>query len=85
MAATKVVKATSNTDFARRVGIHYTMASRIRNGKRMPSAGTLSSVIEAFQIKGKKLDDLMHAVNEGQESFGVWVRANLFEPNAQSH
>lgn len=81
MAATKAI---SNTDFARRVDIHYTMASRIRNGRRMPSAATLSRIQEAFGVKGKKLDSMMTAVAGGQEHFGEWVRANLFVPNAKT-
>lgn len=83
MESTPVIeKAVSNTDFARRVGVHYTMASRIRNGKRMPSSHTLSSICSAFKITGGDQERMMTAVANGSDAFGVWVRENLFIPGA---
>lgn len=76
-------KATSNTDFARRVGVHYTMASRLRNGRRVPSAATLTSIKRAFGIHGADSDAMMLALEEGQESFGKWLRENVFEDSEQ--
>ena len=82
---TRPVKAASNTDFARRVGVHYTMASRIRNGKRMPSSRTLSSIQVAFTIAGKDLQAMMVAVEGGAPTFSAWVRENLFASDAADH
>lgn len=82
MKATPITQAASNTDFARRVGVHYTMASRIRNGKRMPSSHTLSCIQVAFDIQGDALTAMMQAVEGGQVTFGAWVRETLFVPDA---
>lgn len=82
MKKTRIEKAASNTDFARRVGVHYTMASRIRNGKRMPSSRTLSAIQVAFKIQDQDLRSMMTAMEGGTESFSAWVRENLFAPTA---
>lgn len=82
MKKARIEQATSNTDFARRVGVHYTMASRIRNGKRMPSSKTLSAIQVAFDIKGADLQSMMAAMEGGVEKFSAWVRENLFTASA---
>lgn len=82
MRTVQIEPAVSNTDFARRVGIHYTMASRIRNGKRMPSAATLTAIIRAFHISEPLLTSMMNALDGGQDEFGKWIRKNLFVPTA---
>lgn len=82
MRAQAIDRAVSNTDFARRVGIHYTMASRIRNGKRMPSSATLSRIQTSFGVQGDLLKSMMAALDEGQSAFGAWVQEHLFAPNA---
>lgn len=82
--AQAIDRATSNTDFARRVGVHYTMASRIRNGKRMPSSTTLSHIQTAFNIQGDLLKSMMAALDAGQTTFGAWVQEHLFSVNASS-
>lgn len=82
MKSSQIEKAASNTDFARRVGVHYTMASRIRNGKRMPSSHTLSSMQVAFGVQDGDLRSMMKAIEGGQDTFGAWVREHLFIPDA---
>lgn len=83
MKPNTIDRAVSNTDFAKRVGVHYTMASRIRNGRRMPSSHTLSSICSAFNLHGSDQEEMMLAVQEGQSAFGQWVRAKLFIPHAE--
>ena len=82
MKPSTIERAVSNTDFARRVGVHYTMASRLRNGKRMPSSHTLSSICSAFNLRGADQEAMMRAVEAGQTEFGRWVREQLFIPHA---
>lgn len=83
MATPVIKKATSNPDFARRVGIHFTMASRIRNGNRMPSSAVLGRIIQEFGIDGGTLEDFMEAVNQGALSLGAWIDEHLFEGDAE--
>ena len=76
--ADRTVKAVSNADFARRVGIHYTMASRLRNGHRMPSSGLLSAIVEAFHVEGDELGVMHAALGGGPDTFGAWIRDCLY-------
>lgn len=74
----KINKAVSNTDFANRVGVHYTFASRLRNGQRVPSMATVTAIREAFELTGKQTTDMMDAIAQGPSAFGEWVNTNLF-------
>lgn len=76
---TAIVQATSNADFGRRVGIHYTFASRIRNGKRLPSLETITLIQSEFKLSDAETGAMIAAAREGAESFGAWVNENLFE------
>lgn len=40
----------TNSEFAGAVGCHFTTASRIRNGERMPSAAMFARIIEAYGL-----------------------------------
>ena len=75
-------KATSNADFAARVGCHFTMASRIRGGGRLPSAAMLNKIKNAFDLSDHKLAEMMLAHSAGKAAFGQWIRDNLFIPDA---
>lgn len=79
MDAPVIRKAASNPDFARRVGIHFTTASRLRNGDRMPSVACLSRIITAFDLAGSVLEEFMQAAEGGAETLGAWINEHLFE------
>lgn len=76
-----IVKALSNADFGRRVGIHYTHASRLRNGQRLPSVSVLSSVQDAFQLNDKETSEMLEAARD-PEAFGRWIDEHLFDEHA---
>lgn len=67
----------TNDELGRRIGVGHSMASRIRNGKRLPSTGTLHAIHREIGIP---LDELLCAHEEGPDAFGVLVRAWLEEP-----
>jgi transcriptional regulator with XRE-family HTH domain len=71
-------KAVSNADFARRVGVHFTMASRLRNGHRVPSPYTLIKIREAFGLTPLEVDEMLQSCETDQQ-FGTWAREHLFE------
>jgi transcriptional regulator with XRE-family HTH domain len=75
---TMITKAVNNPDFAKRVGIHFTMASRLRNGERMPSTAVLSRIVSAFELTGEDLEAFMRAARD-RRTLGMWIDANLFE------
>jgi transcriptional regulator with XRE-family HTH domain len=69
----------SNHQFAAKVGCNYTMASRLRNGKRTPSAAMLVRICEAFDLdKGEALT----AFSGGREAMAQWLRDEVFEKGA---
>lgn len=65
----------SNYEFGRRVGYHHTMASRIRNGNRLPSVEKLTVIKEEF---GLNLDELVAAHNEGAAAFARLMSREVF-------
>lgn len=68
--------AVSNHQFARRVGCNYTMASRLRNGARTPSAQMLVKICRAFNLDH---GEALKAYGEGREPFAAWLRAKVFD------
>lgn len=58
----------SNNEFARRVGCHYTMASRLRSGQRLPSAALLTRISREFGIPS---EDLLKAREQGTKAFSA--------------
>ena len=68
--------ATTNTEFARKVGVHFTMASRMRNGQRLPSVKTLTKISTEYEIP---LATLIEAYGAGAGSFSALLRDRVFE------
>ena len=71
-------KAVSNADFGRRVGVHYTFASRLRNGQRIPSVETISAIRAAFNLDSATTVAMMDAAAQGSTVYGEWLNSTLF-------
>lgn len=69
----------TNFDFANRVGIHYTMASRLRNGERRPGLTTVISTMRAFGLTGDDVTEWLEAIADGPVASGRWLRENVFD------
>lgn len=65
----------TNDDFAAAVGVHFTTASKLRNGQRKPSLSLLHRIHEAYGIS---LELLVTTANEGAEAFGALLRKRVF-------
>lgn len=74
-----VERKMTNEGFATAVGCHFTMASRLRNGRRLPGLALMAKIKEAFNLP---YDDLMAAYDEGAEAFGRYLRINVFKDAA---
>lgn len=78
----------SNTDtvtleaFADRVGCHFTTASRLRSGDRMPSRELLGRIVEAYGLDKVRTLDLFTAGDASE--FGVYLRDEVFKGQAES-
>lgn len=69
--------AVSNAAFGRAVGVHFTTASRYRNGERVPSTGVALRIAETYEIDPGVV---LRAICEGHEAFGHFMRMNIFGP-----
>ena len=67
----------SNAEFGRAVGVHFTTASRYRNGERVPSTGVAMRIADAY---GLDPGEVLRAIVDGHEAFGHYVRMNIFGP-----
>jgi transcriptional regulator with XRE-family HTH domain len=72
----------TNGEFARRVGCHFTMASRLRNGRRFPSTGMLARMFEEFDIDDENRERLFKILADVSparaDNFGLWMRTVIF-------
>lgn len=61
----------TNDQLGERLGVSHAMASRLRNGKRLPSIRVIDAVHREFGIP---VDDLHGAYLEGSAAFGELLR-----------
>ena len=66
----------SNSEFAQAVGCHFSHASRLRNGLRLPSAPVL---LRIQRVYGLDLQELMDAYAAGADELGRYLRTNVFD------
>lgn len=65
----------TNDAFAQALGIHFSYASRLRSGQRLPSVELLYKISKHFDIP---LEELHRAHKRGAESFGRLLRKRVF-------
>jgi transcriptional regulator with XRE-family HTH domain len=63
-------------EFARRVGISESMASRLRKGDRLPSNALLKRIIDEFSLD---LREALDAFALGRIAFGAYLRRVIFD------
>lgn len=67
----------TNDEFGERVGCHFSMASRLRNGERLPSRELLRRIISAFELNRA---DAYDAYDQGPKAFSKYLRDTVLEP-----
>lgn len=72
----EVIQILTNEQFGEKVGVHFTMASRLRNGMRLPSVNTLRRIVNEFDLS---LDEAVTAHERGSAEFGRFLREKVFE------
>jgi len=65
----------TNAEFARLTGCNYTMASKIRNGARMPSGALFSRIVRVFDLNG---DAAVEAYAGGRSVFSDYIEREVF-------
>lgn len=68
----------TNAEFADAAGVHFTMASRLRNGERRPGVETLCAIIRAYHLTCDQVVDWLAAIEAGPKESGAWLQANIF-------
>lgn len=66
----------TNDEFATRVGCHYSYASRLRRGERMPSVPLLFAIIVEFDLPET---ETLKAFRDGQLAFSAYLRREVFD------
>lgn len=74
---TRSVPAPTLMEFGDAVGVHFTTASRYRNGERVPSTGVAYRIAKYY---GLEPADVLAAIVAGREAFGHFMRMNVFGP-----
>lgn len=67
--------AITNEEFGKRVGCDYTMASKLRNGRQLPSRELLERIVAAYDLDGA---EALNATAQGPETFAVFLRDRVF-------
>lgn len=67
----------TNNEFGDRVGCDFTMASRLRNGERLPSRELLERIVAAYGLDG---NEALAATRAGRSAFKEFLRIKVFEP-----
>lgn len=76
----------TNSEFARRVGCHFTMASKLRNGERLPSGQMLAKIIREFGLRSGAQDEVLAAMaDRDSEAMSAALRRHVFRAEAPLH
>jgi transcriptional regulator with XRE-family HTH domain len=67
--------------FAKKTGCHFTTASRLRSGHRLPSGRLLARIVKEFDLRA---DEAMQAYTSGESEFGEYLREKVFAPIYES-
>jgi transcriptional regulator with XRE-family HTH domain len=70
----------TNSTFARSVGVHFTTASRYRNGERVPSTGVALKIANVYGLDAR---EILEAIARGRQSFGHFMRMRVFGPEPE--
>lgn len=65
----------TNDELAEALGISFTMASRLRNGKRFPSIAVMRKIQQEFGIP---LEEQVSIRERGLDAWGEFMRARIY-------
>jgi transcriptional regulator with XRE-family HTH domain len=72
MAKRTSLRFTSNPEFAVALGMHTTMVSRLRNGRRSPSLGTFDRICQVLELTDREARVGLAACAEGGSTQAEW-------------
>lgn len=75
----KTGSAVTLETFSERVGCHFTTASRLRSGERLPGRRLLGRIVHTYNLDRDKAFD---AFTAGPDEFGAFLRATVFNTDS---
>lgn len=78
LAVPKMTATITNADFAEAAGIHFSMASRLRNGERKPGLSTVINTAKAYTLTGDEVLDWLLAIDREASASGEWLCNHVF-------
>lgn len=71
--ARSTIRFRSNPEFAEALGMHPTMVSRLRNGRRSPSLHTFDAICSALQLSPREVAEGLSACAAGGDVQATWL------------
>lgn len=71
-------RAVTLDDFADRVECHFTTASRLRSGERLPGRRLLGRIVKEYDLDH---EGALDAFTKGPDAFGDFLRQHVFHPD----
>lgn len=68
----------TNEEFAARVGIHYSTASRLRSGERHPSLELFAEIARIYRFTNQEIADALEAYRRGR--YHDFLNEKVFGP-----
>lgn len=68
--------------FAARVGCHFTTASRLRAGQRLPGRKLVGRIVREYHLDPEEAFD---AFTDSKETFGAYLRDHVFEVESDNN
>ena len=81
MTENKTVSAVTLEMFSERVGCHFTTASRLRAGERLPGRRLLGRIVKEYGLDRDKAFD---AFTSGPDEFGAFLRESVFKASVNA-
>ncbi len=66
--------------FAERVGCHFTTASRLKSGERLPGRELLGRIIDAYDLDVQEAMRIYTSGGDARQKFGQYLCDHVFVP-----
>lgn len=66
--------------FAERVQCHFTTASRLKSGERLPGRELLGRIIDAYDLDPQEAMRIFTSSGDARQRFGEYLREKVFVP-----
>lgn len=79
MTPNQAASAVTLDKFAERVGCHFTTASRLKSGERLPGRELFGRIIEAYNLDAREANKIYTSAGDARKAFGKYLRDTVFK------